>query len=228
MSKKAIIWLVRLVLAIVSRHEFIGLENIQDSIEDKPVLVTANHIGFFDALLILSVPYIANHPNLIVVVAEKYQKYGFFRWIVKSFNFMFIDRFNSDISTLRKVLTRLSNNGLLVLAPEGTRSPNAALIKPRQGAAYLASKSKAIIIPVGVTGTEDKEMRKRLPRLKRLKITVNVGKPFNLPELPKKNRQTFLETQTDEIMCRIGALLPPPYRGIYADHPRLKELLPQS
>jgi len=26
-------------------------------------------------------------------------------------------------------------------------------------------------------------------------------------------------------MCRIAALLPEQYRGVYADHPRLKELL---
>jgi 1-acyl-sn-glycerol-3-phosphate acyltransferase len=228
MSKKAIIWLVRLVLAVVSRREFIGLESIQDSIEDTPVIVTGNHIGYFDALLILSVPFIANHPKLIVVVAEKYQKYGFFRWVVKSFDFMFIDRFKSDFSTLRKVLTRLGDNGLFLLAPEGTRSPNAALIQPRLGAAYLASKSNATIVPVGITGTEDKEMRNRLPRLKRLSIKVNIGDPFQIPELPKKNRDVFLETQTDEIMCRIGALLPPSYRGIYANHPRLRELLPQA
>ncbi len=33
---------------------------------------------------------------------------------------------------------------------------------------------------------------------------------------------------TDEIMCRIGAMLPEKYRGFYADHPRLKELLAQQ
>lgn len=228
MSKKAIVLLVRMILALVSKREFIGLENIQNSIEDTPVLITANHIGYLDALMILAVPHIADHPNLIVVVAEKYQKYAFFRWAVKSLNFMFVDRFNSDVATLRKVIGRLRNNGLLVLAPEGTRSPHAALIEPRQGAAYLASKSNATIVPIGVVGTEDEEMRKRLSRLKRLNITVNVGKPYQLPELPKKNRDVFLETQTDEIMCRIGALLPPSYRGIYSDNPRLQELLLQA
>ena len=30
---------------------------------------------------------------------------------------------------------------------------------------------------------------------------------------------------TDEIMCRIGVMLPEKYRGVYANHPRLKELL---
>jgi 1-acyl-sn-glycerol-3-phosphate acyltransferase len=37
-----------------------------------------------------------------------------------------------------------------------------------------------------------------------------------------------LEAFTDEIMCRIAALLPPAYRGVYSDHPRLKELLTSS
>jgi hypothetical protein len=30
---------------------------------------------------------------------------------------------------------------------------------------------------------------------------------------------------TDEIMCQIAARLPEKYRGVYADHPRLKEIL---
>ena len=34
-----------------------------------------------------------------------------------------------------------------------------------------------------------------------------------------------LEDGTTEVMCRIAAMLPPEYRGVYADHPRLKELL---
>jgi hypothetical protein len=35
----------------------------------------------------------------------------------------------------------------------------------------------------------------------------------------------LLEAYTTEIMCHIAAMLPPEYRGVYADHPRLKELL---
>jgi 1-acyl-sn-glycerol-3-phosphate acyltransferase len=37
-----------------------------------------------------------------------------------------------------------------------------------------------------------------------------------------------LQQQTDEIMCRIAAMLPPRYHGVYADHPRLHELLADS
>jgi len=34
-----------------------------------------------------------------------------------------------------------------------------------------------------------------------------------------------LKQYTDEIMCHIAAILPEKYRGVYAEHPRLKELL---
>jgi 1-acyl-sn-glycerol-3-phosphate acyltransferase len=55
-----------------------------------------------------------------------------------------------------------------------------------------------------------------------------VGKPYYLPEIDMANRQAWLERYTDEIMCQIAALLPLEYRGFYADHPRLKELLAES
>ena len=46
-----------------------------------------------------------------------------------------------------------------------------------------------------------------------------------MPPMPKVNRDAWLAEQTDEIMCQIAALLPPDHRGVYADHPRLHELL---
>jgi 1-acyl-sn-glycerol-3-phosphate acyltransferase len=65
-----------------------------------------------------------------------------------------------------------------------------------------------------------------LRRLQRLDIHIQIGEPFVLPPLPRgAERDPFLEASTDEIMCRIAALLPPQYRGVYADHLRLQELL---
>jgi len=45
-------------------------------------------------------------------------------------------------------------------------------------------------------------------------------------DIPKgKGREQAMRETTDEIMCQIGAMLPEKYRGVYAEHPRLKELL---
>jgi 1-acyl-sn-glycerol-3-phosphate acyltransferase len=78
---------------------------------------------------------------------------------------------------------------------------------------------------VGITGSGDKEVVEHLKHFKRLQVTVRVGQTFTLPPLEVKSRDEQLAGYTEEIMCRIAAELPEPYRGIYAQRPRLKELL---
>ncbi|MDH5506752.1 MAG: 1-acyl-sn-glycerol-3-phosphate acyltransferase, partial [Anaerolineae bacterium] len=138
----------------------------------------SNHLGVFDGPLIL---FVLSHSQLqqaIVVVAEKYQKHAIYRWIVKTLDFMWIDRFNSDYRTLRKTYQRLTQGGFLVIAPEGTRSPTGALIEARHGAAYLASKTQSEIFPIAITGTEDALMKIKFRRLQRLHINIKIGEPF--------------------------------------------------
>lgn len=222
MVRKFIIFLIDIFFGITTRREITGIENIPT---EGTVILTGNHIGILDGIMVPTIPMLAKHPNLIVVVAEKYEAVPLFRWAVNNLNFMFIDRFNPDIKTMKKVLTQLNSNGILVIAPEGTRSPNAALIEGKSGSAYLAAKTGAQVVPFGVTGTEDSERRIRFKKFRRLDVKIRVGVPFKIPPLPKINREEFLQKYTDEIMCQIAALLPPSYRGVYADHPRLKEIL---
>ena len=225
MAKKLIIFLLRVFFGLTTSRKIQGLENIPTT---EHTIIVGNHIGILDGIMIPTIPHIANHPNLIVVIAEKYEKRPFFKWAIENLNFMFIDRFTPDIKTIKKVLVQLKNNGLLIISPEGTRSPDAALIEGKSGPAYLAAKTGANIVPIGVTGTEDKVRRERFKQFKRLQVSIDVGKPFKIPKLPAHNRNEFLQKYTDEIMCQIAALLPPSYRGIYQNHPRLSELLESS
>jgi 1-acyl-sn-glycerol-3-phosphate acyltransferase len=140
-------------------------------------------------------------------------------------NVIWVDRFNADFSAIREALSRLKKGGALVLAPEGTRSKTGALIEGRPGISYLAAKAGVPIVPVAIVGSEDKVVVSYLKRLRRAPITIRIGEPFTLPPVPVKDREAALQQYTDEIMCRIAALLPVEYRGVYTDHPRLKELL---
>jgi 1-acyl-sn-glycerol-3-phosphate acyltransferase len=160
-----------------------------------------------------------------MLVAEKYREIPLVPWLVRLLDGIWVDRFNADLGAVRQALTRLRKGGVLVLAPEGTRSKTGALVRGWPGAGYLASKAGTPIVPVALVGTEDKDVVSNLRLLKRSPVVARAGKPFTLPELPLKDREALLETYTDEIMCRIAALLPPVYRGIYSDHPRLQELL---
>ena len=96
----------------------------------------------------------------------------------------------------------------------------------KTGAANLASKSAAPILPMSITGTET--VPTDLRRLRRPHLTVRIGHPFTLPPIDRRQRDADLQRNTDEIMCQIAALLPPKYRGAYANHPRLQTLLSQK
>jgi len=212
-------WLVRLIFNIIARVEVIGYENLP---KEGGFIITTNHLGIIDVPIAF---YALDRWDLFVMIGEKWAKVNLFRWIGKYFNFIFIDRFNPDIKTLRKVISLMEQNNILVIAPEGTRSRTGSLIEAKPGASYLATKLNRLIVPVGITGTEDQALLGNLKKLRRGHIIVTAGQPFMLPSLPKQNRDEVLKQYTDEIMCHIAALLPEKYRGVYANHPRLKELL---
>lgn len=212
-------FVINLIIWLVSRPEVQGLENVP---AEGSFAIAANHLGRLDAILVY---YFTNRKDIILLVAEKYQKIPLARWFARKLDAIWVDRFNADFNALRKALDRLRGGGVLVLAPEGTRSPTGALIEGRPGISYLAAKAGVPIIPVGLAGTEDRRVLSYLKRLRRAPIRVRIGRPFYLPPVPRENRDQALKDYTDEIMCRIAALLPPDYRGVYADHPRLQEIL---
>lgn len=163
-----------------------------------------------------------------MLVAEKYKENVITRLLAQAVNGIFVDRYHADLNAMREVLRRIKQGGIPVLAPEGTRSPNASLIKGWDGASYIAAKAGLPILPVGATGSGDREVMERLKRFKRLQVSISVGPTFRLPPLVNENRTQQLADDTDEIMCRIASELPEAYRGIYTDHPRLRELLAEK
>lgn len=76
-----------------------------------------------------------------------------------------------------------------------------------------------------MTGTEDRLIIQNLKRLRRSKITARAGEMLRVDISRGRDREASLRSATDEIMCRIAAELPERYRGFYANHPCLKELL---
>jgi 1-acyl-sn-glycerol-3-phosphate acyltransferase len=203
----------------------VTVEGIEQIPEKGGCIVAGNHIGRLEVILTYA---ILPRTDLIMLAAEKYRKYAFFRWLARQLDVVWVDRYNADLRTVREVLKRLNQGMIFTVAPEGTRSKTEALQAARSGAAYLASKAGVPVIPVGVIGTEDRVVKDNLKHFRRSQVHVVVGEPFRLPPLPRENRDEVLDAYTDEIMCRIAALLPPGYRGVYQDHPRLHELLGQA
>jgi len=189
--------------------------------QEGAFIIATNHLGMLDVTLLY---YAIDRWDVFVPVAEKWEEMAFLRWLGKYLNFVFIDRFNPDLKAMRTMIALMEKGHTLVIAPEGTRSRVGSMIEGRLGASYLAAKLNRPIVPIGLAGTEDKVVFRNLRRLRRSSVLINAGLPFQLPPLPHKDRDLKLREYTDEIMCRIAVLIPEKYRGVYAGHPRLKEL----
>ena len=212
-------WFIRLLARAIARVEVRGYEYIPPV---KSYVIATNPIGILDAIMAF---YALDRWDMYIPVAEKWEQNWFLNWLGRYFNFVFIDRFNPDIQAMRKLIRLMEEGNLLAISPEGTRSRVGSLIEAKPGVTYLATKLNCPILPVAITGTEDKVILGNVKRLRRSRITITAGPHFTLPPIPRQNRDEALKQSTDEIMCRIAVLLPEKYRGVYAEHPRLKELL---
>ncbi len=218
MTFKFIRFIIRIVMKLIAHIEVRNVENIPDG----NFIMASNHLGRLDSALLL---YIFDREDIIMPVAEKYKNHPIFGVIGRAANAVWLNRFETDFHALREMLKRMKEGGMLVIAPEGTRSKTGALQPGKPGVSYLAAKSGYPVLPVALMGTEDRYVLEQLKHFRRIHIIATAGKLMTL-EMPQgKNREQILDDQTEEIMCQIAALLPKSYHGVYADNPRLKELM---
>jgi 1-acyl-sn-glycerol-3-phosphate acyltransferase len=213
---------VNFIFRVLSRVKVYGAERIPDV---PSFIAVSNHVGRLDAGLVY---YLLDRRDIIMLVAEKYRNHAWSRALVWAVNGIYINRFSADLNALREVFRRLKQGGVMVVAPEGTRSKSGTLQEGRDGASFIAARTGLTIMPGGLVGTQDAQVVSRLRKFKRLDIELRIGQPFTLPPLEGRNRAEQLKEYTDEIMCRIAILLPAEMRGIYADHPRTAELLAEQ
>ena len=218
MKYKTIRSIVRFIMNIIADVEVVGLEKLPQG----NVILAANHLGRLDTAVLI---YALERDDLIMAVAEKYKDHPIFGAIGRSVNAIWLNRFEADFAALREILARMQKGGLMVIAPEGTRSKTEMLQEGKMGVAFLASKSGYPVMPIALTGTEDRGVIENLKRFRRSKIKAVAGELFYI-EIPKgKGREEAMRNATDEIMCQIAAKLPESYRGFYKDYPRVEELL---
>lgn len=221
MKFKTLRSIVRFIMNIIADVEVIGLEKLPRG----NFMLASNHLGRLDTAVLL---YAIDREDIIMAVAEKYKDHPLFGAIGRAVDAIWLNRFEADFGALREILTRMQKGGLMVIAPEGTRSKTEALQQAKMGAAFLAGKSGYPILPVALTGTEDRGVLENLKKFRRSKIKVVAGNLFTV-DLPKgRGREEAMQNATDEIMCQIAANLPEKYRGFYKDYPRVRELLEGS
>ncbi len=111
-----------------------------------------------------------------------------------------VHREGADREALRRAQEVLERGQLLVMFPEGTRGQGATIGPLHEGAAFLAARTGARIVPVGIGGSEVSMPKgRRIP--KRLRIRVVVGEPVTPPESGESGRvpRRQLHATTEEL-----------------------------
>jgi 1-acyl-sn-glycerol-3-phosphate acyltransferase len=129
-------------------------------------------------------------------------------WLATQSGVYFVRRGEGDRAAQRFSLEALADGRPLAMFVEGTRSRDGHLTAGKPGAALLAIRSGAPLIPVGIAGTHRIfPGRSRWPHPTR--VTVRIGEPFTLVHEPQgRLDRAALIHGTDRIMDAIEALLP--------------------
>ncbi len=204
-----VVWgMIGFLLRILARVEVVGAEHIPD---EGPYLYISNHLHWLDAPLLMVVfPHRAH-----VFVAEKWAAHWLLGPLFRSLDAIFVFRGEVDRKALRQALAVLEGGGILGVAPEGTRSKTGSLQRGRSGPAYMAYRTGVKLLPAVATGQE--KVFSSLRRLRRATVQVVYGPTFEPPPVEGKASAAQVHAFTEEIMYRLAAMLPPEYRGVYAD-----------
>ncbi len=161
-----------------------GKENIP---KKGPILICGNHIHIMDQCG----PIIATK-RVLVYMAKKEYFDGKFAWFFRWVGSIPVDRSTKDEAAKNRALEVLNNNGAIGIFPEGTRNKTKANLLPfKFGAVSLAKKSKALIIPVAVTGTY---------KFRSKDLVFNFGKPIDISKLDLEEANKLLYKEIETLM----------------------------
>lgn len=187
--------------------------------EKGPLIVILNHISFLD----IPVFFTRMIPRPIAAYArhDSWDNIGK-KILLNNWGGFPLHRYEPDRKALRWGLEALKAGFILGIAPEGTRSGHGRLQEAHPGTVFLALHSGAPILPVVYYGNED--FRHNIAKLKKTDVVLKAGRLFHLvPVEGEKVTQEVRKRMMDEMMYQIAALLPPEYRGIYADESQWTE-----
>ncbi len=185
------------------RGEATGMENIP---KDGGFMIASNHASHLDPPVIGSLI-----PRQVCFFARKtLWKPGFASWWLNNVGTIPVDRDGgTDVAAIKRVLGALKKDKVIILFPEGTRSPNGQLQTAKPGVGLLACRSGVPVVPARIFGSfkafgRDGKLRLGTP------VNVVFGKPLQPSEYddPKAGKERYL-LASQRIMAAISQLEEP-------------------
>lgn len=188
------------------------VEGVEHLPRSGPFILVANHCSNLDPLMM---GWASGHQigRVVHFMAKiEMRRWPIIGWLATQSGVYFVRRGERDRAAQQFSLDALAAGKPIAIFPEGTRSRDGHLGTGKAGAALLAIRSGAPIVPAGISGTHrifpDGTW---IPRPTR--VLIRYGAPFTLPAQPtgRLDREA-LAAGTERIMSAIEALLPPEQR----------------
>lgn len=160
-----------------------------------PVILAPTHRSFFD---IPFMGFVTARPARFMAKAELFEHRGI-GWFISQIGALPVRRGHADRAALAASFSALDQGAPLVVFPEGTRRSGPDIDHIEDGVAYLAMKTGAPIVPIGVAGTEE-ILTRRVPRF--TNVVMCVGNP--IPVTPSEGRLDRVEMRAVVEQVRAG------------------------
>ena len=161
------------------------------------VIVCGNHFTANDPFMVA----IAMKRPISYMAKQELFKNPLVGWLLRRIRVFPVKRGQPDRAAIKHSIEVLHSGTCFGIFPEGTRNRTGHLGKAEPGTAYLAIKSGAPVVPVGITSS----YKLFGP------ILVRFGRPVDLsPYMSGKLTQEAIEGASHTIMAAIGMQLDPP------------------
>ncbi|MDA3935361.1 MAG: lysophospholipid acyltransferase family protein [Actinomycetota bacterium] len=199
-----VIWLI----ARVSLRFFYPVRwRHRERVPQGRVILSGNHISYMDPIVIaLSLPF----PVHFMAKSELFEGSKFVAWLLPRVHAFPVRRGVADRESIARASELLKHEMAVGIFPEGTRNQD-GLAQAQDGAAFLAMRTNAPVVPVGIAGTD----KIRLGDSKRIhfpRITLVYGEPV-VPSEYEGGRRERMQAMTSDIMERIESARKEAERG---------------
>lgn len=176
---------------IVYRLKVVGKENVP---KEGAVIFCGNHRTYLDPPVIV----VTAGRHMRFMAKEELRKNPFFAFLAIIFDGIYVKRDSKDITAMKECIKTLKSGECIGMFPEGSRNgleKNDGKLK--NGATYMAMKTGAKIVPIGIQGDSKPFHRS----------TIVYGKPIDYSQrMLEKGEKDLVDVASEELKEEIVRL----------------------
>jgi len=193
-------WACRVFCILFFRIRIYGKENVP---EEGAFILATNHQSYLDPVLC----GVALKQHLCFLARDSLYRNKFFALLIYSLNAVPVKRDSADVSSMKKVISKLNEGRGVCLYPEATRTSNGRIKPFKPGFGLLCRRGQAVVVPVLIDGAFE-----CWPRHKKIfspgPVSVYYGKAISFEQIQYMGDEKLAELLTSTLRqmqndCRI-------------------------